>query len=136
MFVTIENFNVFVPVRAAGFKIANKDDNSVVLAGGGSINKKDLIAKVIHIDSTTFNITPEVVGNTGHIAANCTINYNTMPELSIFAIRKVYDGGSVTFSGSIPPIYTGDTVLNGKKGSTAIIDYGLNNQIFIDIRNI
>lgn len=136
MFVTIENPNVFVPVRAAGFKIANKDDNSIVLAGGGSIKKKDLIAKVIHINSATFNITPEVVGNTGHVATNCVLNFNQMPELSTFAIRKVYDGGSVTFYGNIPPIYTGDTVLNGKKGSTAIIDYGLNNQIFIDIRNI
>jgi hypothetical protein len=90
----------------------------------------------INVTTSTFDITSNVVGQTAHIVNDCVLNFNTMPELTTFAVRKVYDGGSVTFSGSLPPIYTGDTVLNGKKGSTAIIDYGLNNQIFIDIRNI
>ena len=92
--------------------------------------------RTINVTTPTFDITENTVGQTAHIANDCVLNYNTMPELSTFAVRKVYDGGSVTFSGSLPPIYTGDTVLNGKKGSTAIIDYGLNNQIFIDIRNV
>lgn len=92
--------------------------------------------RTISVTTSTFDITGDNVGQTAHIANDCVLNFNTMPELSTFAVRKVYDGGSVTFSGSLPPIYTGDTVLNGKKGSTAIIDYGLNNQIFIDIRNV
>ena len=92
--------------------------------------------RTINVTTSTFDITSNVVGQTAHIANDCVLNFNTMPELTTFAVRKVYDGGSVTFSGSIPPIYTGDTVLNGKKGSTAIIDYGLNNQVFIDIRNV
>ena len=92
--------------------------------------------RTINVTTSTFDITENNVGQTAHIANDCVLNFNTMPELSTFAVRKVYDGGSVTFSGSLQPIYTGDTVLNGKKGSTAIIDYGLNNQIFIDIRNI
>ena len=120
-----------------GIKIwGNTDDNKVVLAGGGTIHRKNLVSKVIQVTTHTFDITGDNVGQTAHVATNCVLNYNTMPELSTFAVRKIYDGGSVTFSGSLPPIYTGDTVLNGKKGSTAIIDYGLNNQIFIDIRNI
>lgn len=92
--------------------------------------------RTINVTTSTFDITSNVVGQTAHIANDCVLNFNTMPELTTFAVRKVYDGGSVTFSGSLPPIYTGDTVLNGKKGSTAIIDYGANNQIFIDIRNV
>lgn len=124
-------------LHTKGIKIwVYTDNNYVVLAGGGVIHRKNLISKVIQVTTPTFDITGDNVGQTAHVATNCTLNYNTMPELSTFAIRKVYDGGSVTFSGSISPIYTGDTVLNGKKGSTAIIDYGLNNQIFIDIRNI
>ena len=60
-----------------------------------------------------------------------------MPLSSTFAVRKVFDGGEVKFTGSIEAIYTGDRVLNGKKGSTAIIDYGSSNDmIFVDIRNI
>ena len=136
MFVTTENQNNFVKVRAAGYKISGLDDSYLLLAGGGVINRRNLISTVIQVTTPTFDITGDNVGQTAHVATNCVLNYNTMPELSTFAVRKIYDGGSVTFSGSLPPIYTGDTVLNGKKGSTAIIDYGLNNQIFIDIRNI
>ena len=136
MFVTTENLTNFVKVRAGGYKVNGSDDNHLLLAGGGTIHRKNLVSKVIQVTTPTFDITGDNVGQTAHVATNCVLNYNTMPELSTFAVRKVYDGGSVTFSGSLPPIYTGDTALNGKKGSTAIIDYGLNNQIFIDIRNI
>lgn len=136
MFVTTENLNTFVKVRSGGYKVNGSDDNHLLLAGGGTIHRKNLVSKVIQVTTPTFDITGDNIGQTAHVATNCVLNYNTMPELSTFAVRKVFDGGSVTFSGSLPPIYTGDTVLNGKKGSTAIIDYGLNNQIFIDIRNI
>lgn len=136
MFVTTESISNFVKVRAGGYKVNGSDDNHLLLAGGGTIHRKNLVSKVIQVTTPTFDITGDTVGQTAHIANDCVLNYNTMPELSTFAIRKVFDGGSVKFSGSLPPIYTGDTVLNGKKGSTAIIDYGLNNQIFIDIRNI
>lgn len=136
MFVTTESISNFVKVRAGGYKVNGSDDNHLLLAGGGTIHRKNLVSKVIQVTTPTFNITGDNVGQIAHIANDCVLNYNTMPELSTFAVRKIYDGGSVTFSGSLPPIYTGDTVLNGKKGSTAIIDYGLNNQIFIDIRNI
>lgn len=136
MFVTTESISNFVKVRAGGYKVNDSDDNHLLLAGGGTIHRKNLVSKVIQVTTPTFDITGDNVGQTAHIATNCVLNYNTMPELSTFAVRKVFDGGSVKFSGSLPPIYTGDTVLNGKKGSTAIIDYGLNNQIFIDIRNI
>lgn len=130
------NVGGYSKIYCQGYKIHSKDDNYILTAGGNSIHRKDLVNRIIDVRTPTFNITPDNVGQTAHVATNCVLNYNTMPELSTFAIRKVYDGGSVTFSGSLPPIYTGDTVLNGKKGSTAIIDYGLNNQIFIDIRNI
>lgn len=130
------NAGGYSKIYCQGYKIHSKDDNYILTAGGNSIHRKDLVNRIIDVRTPTFNITPDNVGQTAHIATNCVLNYNTMPELSTFAVRKVYDGGSVTFSGSLPVIYTGDTVLNGKKGSTAIIDYGLNNQIFVDIRNI
>lgn len=130
------NVGGYSKIYCQGYKIHSKDDNYILTAGGNSIHRKNLVSKIIQVTTSTFGITENNVGQIAHIANDCVLNFNTMPELSTFAVRKVYDGGSVTFSGSLPPIYTGDTVLNGKKGSTAIIDYGLNNQIFIDIRNI
>lgn len=130
------NAGGYSKIYCQGYKVHGSDDNHLLLGSGSTIHRKNLVSKVIHVTTSTFDITGDNVGQTAHVATNCVLNYNTMPELSTFAVRKVYDGGSVTFSGSIPPTYTGDTVLNGKKGSTAIIDYGLNNQIFIDIRNI
>ena len=130
------NAGSYSKIYCQGYKVNGSDDNHLLLAGGGTIHRKNLVSKVIQVTTPTFDITGDNVGQTVHIANDCVLNYNTMPELSTFAVRKVYDGGSVTFSGSLPVIYTGDTVLNGKKGSTAIIDYGLNNQIFVDIRNI
>ena len=93
--------------------------------------------RTINVTASTFDITPNIVGKTLHINNSCIVNYNTMPLLTTVAIRKVFDGGEIKFSGSIEPIYTGDKVLNGKKGSTAIVDYSAaNNTIFIDIRNV
>ena len=93
--------------------------------------------RTINVTDSTFNITPDIVGKTLHINNNCTVNYNNMPLLTTVAIRKVFDGGEIKFSGSIEPVYTGDKVLNGKKGSTAIVDYSAaDNTIFIDIRNV
>lgn len=92
--------------------------------------------KIIYVDTPTFDITNYNINRKVHIANDCVLNYNTMPELSTLTVRKVYNGGSITFSGSIAAIYTGDTVLNGNNGSIATIDYGLNNKIFIDIKNI
>ncbi len=93
--------------------------------------------RTINVTDSTFNITSDIVGKTLHINNNCTVNYNNMPLLTTVAIRKVFDGGEVKFTGSVEAIYTGDRVLNGKKGSTAIIDYSSdNNIIFVDIRNI
>lgn len=93
--------------------------------------------RTINVTASTFNITSDIVGKTLHINNNCTVNYNDMPLLTTVAIRKVFDGGEVKFTGAVEAIYTGDRVLNGKKGSTAIIDFGSSiNMIFIDIRNI
>jgi hypothetical protein len=127
----------FKPVLASGYEIQGKDDNYILTAGGSSIHRKDLVSRVIDVKTSTFDITPENVGNTAHVYNNCSLSYNTMPLSSTFAVRKVFDGGEVKFTGSIEAIYTGDRVLNGKKGSTAIIDYGSSNDmIFVDIRNI
>ena len=124
-------------INTAGYKIVNKNDNYILTAGGNSVHRKDLIGRVIDIKASTFNITPEVIGYTAHIYNNCSLNYNTMPLSSSFAVRKIFDGGEVKFTGGVEAIYTGDRVLNGKKGSTAIIDYGSEgNIIFVDIRNV
>ena len=132
-----KNAGGYTKVNSAGYKIDGKNDNYVLTAGGGSVHRKDLIGRVIDIKTSTFDITPEVVGYTAHVYNNCSLNYNTMPLFSTFAIRKVFDGGEVKFTGGVEATYTGDRVLNGKKGSTAIIDYGSEgNVIFVDIRNV
>ena len=93
--------------------------------------------RTIYVDSTTFNVTADVVGKTVHINRDCTINYNEMPLLSNICFRKVYDGGQITFNGGGTLRYTGDTVFNGNNGSTAVLDMSVDiNRIYIDIRNV
>lgn len=93
--------------------------------------------RTIYVDSTTFNVTADVVGKTVHINRDCTINYNDMPLLSNICFRKVYDGGQITFNGGGTLRYTGDTVFNGNNGSTAVLDMSVDiNRIYIDIRNV
>lgn len=131
------NSGGYAKINCNGYKIQGKTDNYILTAGGNSIHRKDLVSRIIDVKTSTFDITPENVGNTAHVYNNCSLNYNTMPLSSTFAVRKVFDGGEVKFTGGIEAIYTGDRVLNGKKGSTAIIDYSSdNNIIFVDIRNI
>lgn len=131
------NSGGYAKINCNGYKVNGSDDNHLLLAGGGTIHRKDLIGKVIDVKTSTFDITPEVIGYTAHIYNSCSLSYNPMPLSSTFAVRKVFDGGEVKFIGGIEAIYIGDRVLNGKKGSTAIIDYSSNNSVvFIDIRNI
>ena len=131
------NSGGYAKINCNGYKIQGKTDNYILTAGGNSIHRKDLVSRIIDVKTSTFDITPENVGNTAHVYNNCSLNYNTMPLSSTFAVRKVFDGGEVKFTGSVEAIYTGDRVLNGKKGSTAIIDYSSDdNIIFVDIRNI
>lgn len=131
------NIGGYSKVRSSGYNIQGKDNSYIVLAGGESIHRKDLVSRVIDVKTSTFDITPENVGNTAHVYNNCSLSYNTMPLSSTFAVRKVFDGGEVKFVGGREAVYTGDKVLNGKKGSTAIIDYTSSDDlIFIDIRNV
>ena len=131
------NSGGYAKINCNGYKIQGKTNNYILTAGGNSIHRKDLVSRIIDVKTSTFDITPENVGNTAHVYNNCSLNYNTMPLSSTFAVRKVFDGGEVKFIGSVEAIYTGDRVLNGKKGSTAIIDYSSDdNIIFVDIRNI
>ena len=70
------------------------------------------------------------------VTVSCSIELNTIDDLSSVSFRKVFDNGIVSFSCTGKNIiYTSDNQFNGKKGSTAVISrYG--NDCYIDIRNI
>lgn len=65
---------------------------------------------------------------------NCDLQL--VPDRGSVAFRKVFTGGSVTFTCLGKTIvYTGDTDFNGGDGSTAVVSvYG--NKCYIDIRNV
>ena len=97
----------------------------------------DELHKIKHLDNVgRYDISLSDNGKIFHVKGNCIFNYNTMPELCSISVRKVSDNGEITFVGSISSINNGGDKLDGKKGSTAVIDYGLENQIFIDFRNV
>lgn len=61
---------------------------------------------------------------------------SVLESLTSCSLRKVFDGGSVTFScNGKNIIYTSENQFNGKKGSTAVISI-YENDCYIDIRNV
>lgn len=66
--------------------------------------------------------------------ANCDLQ--AVPDRRSVAFRKVFAGGTVTFTCTGKTIiYTGDNSFNGGDGSTAVVSmYG--NKCYIDIRNV
>lgn len=70
------------------------------------------------------------------VTTTCNIELSDIQNMGSVSFRKVFDGGSVTFSCSGKNIiYTADNQFNGKKGSTAVISI-YENDCYIDIRNI
>ena len=91
----------------------------------------------VYVNEPIFKITSQVIGKTIHINRDCVVDYNGMPLLTNVSFRKVYDGGQITFRGGGNLIFTGDTVFNGKNGSTAILDMSADiYRIYVDIKNI
>ena len=91
----------------------------------------------VYVNEPIFKITSQVIGKTIHINRDCVVDYNEMPLLTNVSFRKVYDGGQITFRGGGNLIFTGDTVFNGKNGSTAILDMSADiYRIYVDIKNI
>ena len=70
------------------------------------------------------------------VTVSCSIELNTIDDLSSVSFRKVFDNGIVSFSCfGKNIIYTSDNQFDGKKGSTAVVSrYG--NDCYIDIRNV
>ena len=143
-----EMFGVTHSSRNWGFIIAKNidvDDKTLYIKQIISGQYKDWFklqsneefCKIKHLENvSSYNITLADNGKIFHVKGGCVFNYNTMPELCSISIRKVSDNGEITFVGSRPSISNGGDKLNGKKGSTAVIDYGLEDQIFIDFRNV
>nr|WP_314751087.1 hypothetical protein [uncultured Capnocytophaga sp.] len=70
------------------------------------------------------------------LEGNSTVELSRLEDLDCVSFRKVFAGGSVTFTCAGKTIvYTGDTDFNGGDGSTAVVSvYG--NKCYIDIRNV
>ena len=70
------------------------------------------------------------------VETSCNVELNLLENMSSMSFRKVFAGGSVTFTcAGKTIIYTGDNAFNGGDGSTAVVSvYG--NKCYIDIRNV
>lgn len=70
------------------------------------------------------------------VETSCNVELNQLENMSSMSFRKVFAGGSVTFTcAGKTIIYTGDNAFNGGDGSTAVVSvYG--NKCYIDIRNV
>lgn len=82
------------------------------------------------------NLQREHQNQTIFVTVSCSIELNTIDDLSSVSFRKVFDNGIVSFSCfGKNIIYTSDNQFDGKKGSTAVVSrYG--NDCYIDIRNV
>ena len=70
------------------------------------------------------------------VRSTSNFDLSALESLTSCSFRKVFDGGSVTFScNGKNIIYTSDSQFNGKRGSTAVISI-YENDCYIDIRNI
>ena len=88
---------------------------------------------------TVMNGTRQVLPHENVVYVTTTVpncDLQLVPDRGSVAFRKIFAGGSVTFTCLGKTIvYTGDTDFNGGDGSTAVVSvYG--NKCYIDIRNV
>lgn len=88
---------------------------------------------------TVMNGTRQVLPHENVVYVTTTVpncDLQEVPDRGSVAFRKVFAGGSVTFTCLGKTIvYTGDNAFNGGDGSTAVVSvYG--NKCYIDIRNV
>lgn len=132
-----KEFNDLVYGEFKGIIIwGNATNDNVVLAGGGVINKNLLLARPGGDVWGNYEVDTIHVNNTLFIRGPYTIDLKVLPNMSNLSFRKVFAGGSVTFTCAGKTIvYTGDNSFNGGDGSTAVVSiYG--NKCYIDIRNV
>lgn len=136
LMVGSRNVGGYAKINCNGYKIQGKDDNFVLTAGGNSIHKNILLGKKGYVsDGGTLN-QQEHSNSTIFMRSSGNFELSSLENLTSCSFRKVFDGGSVTFSCSGKNIiYTTDNQFNGKKGSTAVVSI-YENDCYIDIRNI
>lgn len=130
------NVGGYAKINCNGYKIQGKDDNFVLTAGGNSIHKNFLLGRKGYVyDGGALN-QQEYSNSTIFVRSGGNFDLSVLESLTSCSFRKVFDGGSVTFSCSGKNIiYTTDNQFNGKKGSTAVVSI-YENDCYIDIRNV
>ena len=88
------------------------------------------------IERYNWDATKDQQNNIVFIPASGFIQLGNLENMASISFRKVFAGGSVTFTCTGKTIiYTGDNTFTGGDGSTAVVSiYG--NKCYIDIRNI
>ena len=123
-------------INCKGYKIHGKDNNYILLAGGDSIHKDVLLGKKGYVSDGGVLIQEDHSNSTMFMRSSGNFELSYLESLTSCSFRKVFDGGSVTFSCTGKNIiYTGDNQFNGKKGSTAVVSI-YENDCYIDIRNV
>ena len=97
---------------------------------------EDFILEKTGIERYDWTVTKEYQNSTVFIPQSGFIELHQIEHLGSMSFRKVFTGGSVTFTCAGKTIvYTGDNAFNGGDGSTAVVSmYG--NKCYIDIRNV
>lgn len=121
----------------AGIKIhQHVDDNKVVLAGGGVATIDSITSRAGGYIGSNWAATTVWQNRVIFVMNSLNIELNQIQHMGNISFRKVFAGGSVTFTCTGKTIiYTTDNAFNGGDGSTAVVSIW-NNKCYIDIRNI
>lgn len=123
-------------INCNGYKIQDKDNNYVLLAGGDSVHKNILLGRKGYVsDGGTLN-QQDHSNSTVFVRSSGNFELSPLENLTSCSFIKVFDGGNITFSCSGKTVITrGDTQLNGAKGSTAVVSI-YENECYIRISNV
>lgn len=123
-------------INCNGYKIQDKDDNYVLLAGGDSVHKNILLGRKGYVsDGGTLN-QQDHSNSTIFVRSSGNFELSPLENLTSCSFIKIFDGGNITFSCSGKTVITrGDTQLNGAKGSTAVVSI-YENECYIRISNV
>ena len=129
------NAGGYTIIRAFGYKVQGKSIDDVLLADGSTISKGMLLGRE-GIERYNWTATREYQNSVVFVPISGFIELHMIEHLGSVSFRKVFTGGTVTFTCTGKTIiYTGDNAFNGGDGSTAVVSiYG--NKCYIDIRNV
>ncbi|WP_392419418.1 hypothetical protein ACF3OE_06605 [Capnocytophaga canis] len=128
------NENVYVPVKASGFKVPNGNKGKVLASDGSQL----FFTKGVNVSAATYQphndyIDSGIIFLTG--GGDKTINLHELENHTVLSFKKCYDGGMIYLKCTGKTIVMrGADAFNGADGSNAVISI-VNNKCYVDINN-